>query len=201
MFLLRQDSTISKRNLEYVEKIKDEFNLVSACSDVLFDGNISKVSLIFSYNLFLAYFDASTYIKLLEVLPYIQNNISDQIQICNTIFNYLKNDETIAIDEKLETIFLQIILTWLNSKNVDIRWHCTKILFSLARNENLNNVISYQFITLIDNDNIYIKNLIQNLIVKSNIDEKTKQYIALKCENDANYVVRKVYKEINAKKR
>lgn len=195
MFFLRKDSTISKRNSVYVEKIKDGFNLVSSYSDVLFDGNVSKVSLIFSYNLFLTYFDNSSYIKLLEVLPYIQNNISDQIQICNTIFNYLENDETIVIEEKLEAIFLQIILTWINSKNVDVRWHCTKILFSLARNEQLNNVISCQLISLINNDNVYIKNLIQNLIVKSNIDEKTKQYISLKCETDANYVVRKVHKE------
>lgn len=195
MFLLRKDVNISKRNSIFVEKIKNSFNMVSSCSDVLFDGNISRVSLNFSYNLFLTFFDNSSYVKLLEVLPYIQDNIADQIQICNTIYRYLENDESLIIDEKLEAIFLQIILTWFNSKNVDVRWHCTKILFSLARNDQLNNIISCQLIFLIDNDNVYIKNLIQNLIVKSNIDENTKQYIALKCEMDANYVVRKVYKE------
>jgi len=65
----------------------------------------------------------------------------------------------------------------------------------LGRNPVLNDIINYQVINLIDNDNVYIKNLIQRYIGKSKIDSATKEYIFSNCENDNNYVVRKVYNE------
>ena len=109
----------------------------------------------------------------------------------------MENDESSAINVQLESILLQTILTWINADSVDLRWYCVRILFLLARNPKLSDVISYQLISLIDNDNAYIKNLIQRFVVESCVDDSTKDYIATKCANDGNYVVRKVYQELH----
>ena len=167
------------------------------CETHFFDSNVSDVSLRFSYYLLLTFLDSTLSLKLLEVLPYAQNEIPDQLRICKTILNFLEKDKTASVEEQLESILLHTILTWIDSDSVDVRWYCVQILFSLGRNRALNDIISYQVINLIDNDNVYIKNLIQRYIGESKIDSSTKEYVFSKCANDNNYVVRKVYQELN----
>ena len=197
MFLIRRYPQVSYRNKTNVERIKTNFDIIQGCSNVISDSNISNVSLLFSYHLLMTSFDESSCFKLFEVLPCAQDEIPDQLRICETILYFLENDESSAINVQLESILLQTILTWINADSVDLRWYCVRILFLLARNPKLSDVISYQLISLIDNDNAYIKNLIQRFVVESCVDDSTKDYIATKCANDGNYVVRKVYQELH----
>ena len=90
------------------------------------------------------------------------------------------------------------VLKLIDDSVLNVRWYCVKILFLLGRNEALSDIISYQVINLIDNDNAYIKNLIQRFIGESNVDSGTKEYVFSKCRNDNNYVVRKVYLELKS---
>ena len=198
MFLLRKHPQAINRNATVIEQIKNGLDRIQNCSSVFSDSNVSNTSLIFSYNLLMTYFDESACLKLFEVLPYAQGEIPDQLRISETILYYLENDEKFIVNVQLESILLQTVLTWINSDSMDLRWYCVRILFLLARNTKLNDIISYQLISLIDNDNVYIKNLIQRFAIESLIDDSTKEYIATKCASDGNYVVRKVYQELHA---
>ena len=199
MYLLCQYPELKAKDSEIIENVRSNITQVLNCNIRFFDSNVSDISLKFSYYLLLALFDQTLSLRLLEVLPYAQNEIPDQLRICKTILCYLENDKNISIESQLESILLHTILTWIDAENVDIRWYCVKILFLLGRNEALNDIISYQVINLIDNDNAYIKNLIQRFIGESNVDSGTKEYVFSKCENDNNFVVRRVYNELKSK--
>ena len=196
IYLLQSYPESKTNNYKIIEEIRSNPNQVLNCETHIFDSNVSDVSLRFSYHLLLTFLDSNLSLKLLEVLPYTQNEIPDKLRICKSILNFLENDKTVSVEAQLESILLHTILTWIGSDNVDVRWYCVRILFLLGRNPALNDIISYQVINLIDNDNVYIKNLIQRYIFESKIDSATKEYIFSKCANDNNYVVRKVYQEL-----
>lgn len=197
MYLLRHYPELGVKNSQIIENVKSSATQVFNCNTRFSDSNVSDISLKFSYYLLLTSFDQNVSLRLLEVLPYVQNEIPDQLRICKTILHFLENDKNFSIESQLESILLHTILTWIDAESVDVRWYCVKILFLLGRNEALNDIISYQVINLIDHDNVYIKNLIQRSISESKIDCSTKEYVRSKCENDNNYVVRKVYQELN----
>ena len=80
---------------------------------------------------------------------------------------------------------------------VDIRWNATRILMALLRNPDNQDSINRQIVSLIDSENVYIKNLILQHIPKtSGITEATRNYAFEVCEHDANYVTRKRCKDI-----
>ena len=197
IYLLQRYPEMETNNYKITEEVRSNSNQVLNCETHFFDSNVSDVSLRFSYYLLLTLLDSTLSLKLLEVLPYAHNEIPDQLRICKTILNFLENDKTSSVELQLESILLHTILAWIDSDSVDVRWYCVRILFLLGRNPALNDIISYQVINLIDNDNVYIKNLIQRYICESKIDSGTKEYVFSKCANDNNYVVRKVYQELN----
>jgi len=197
IYLLQRYPEFETNNYKITEDVRSNPNQVLNCATLFFDSNVSNVSLKFSYYLLLTFLDSTLSLKLLEVLPYAQNEIPDQLRICKTILNFLENNNMDSVEVQLESILLHTILTWIGSDSVDVRWYCVRILFLLGRNPSLNDIISYQVINLIDDDNVYIKNLIQRNIGKSKIDSGTKEYVFSKCANDNNYVVRKVYQELN----
>ncbi len=198
IYLLQRYPELETNNYKVAEEVRSNPNQVLNCETHFFDSNVSDVSLRFSYYLLLTFLDSTLSLKLLEVLPYAQNEIPDQLRICKTILNFLEKDKTASVEEQLESILLHTILTWIDSDSVDVRWYCVQILFLLGRNPALNDIISYQVINLIDNDNVYIKNLIQRYIGESKIDSGTKEYVFSKCANDNNYVVRMVRNELNS---
>ena len=72
-----------------------------------------------------------------------------------------------------------------------------RILLALLRNPDNQDVINRQIISLIDRENVYIKNLIlQRISGTPGITEATKNYAFEVCEHDANYVTRKLCKDI-----
>ena len=188
------------RNTNIVEGIKQNYSSIENCSRILFDSNLSIEALKFVYHLCVGYTDCDNYIRLFEVLPYVQEDEVTQIRICETIVNYLDNDIEKILPNNLESIILQNTLTWLGDDSLNLRWYCVRILFALLRNEELCNIISYQMITLIEKDSPIIKNLIQRNAANSNLDKSTKEYILQKCNSDGNYVVRKVSQELNSEK-
>lgn len=198
IYLLQHYPEVKTEHAQIIESVRVDENQVLNCYTNFSNSNVSDISLKFAYYLLLTFFDRSVSLRLLEVLPYAQNEIPDQLRICKTIFCFLENDETFSVEPQLEAILLHTILSWIDSGNIDVRWYCVKILFLLGRNVALNDIISYQVINLIDNDNVYIKNLIQRYIGASEIDSNTKEYVSSKCAIDNNYVVRKVYQELNS---
>ena len=177
LFLIQRSPVSIERNQDCLEQIKQSETLILTCPNVSMDFNITEIALIFSYNLLLTYLDKKNYVKIFEIIPYISDNVATQIQICKTTEKFLENDKKMTINTNLESIILQNVISWLTSNNLDIRWHCVKILFLLLRNDSLKDIINFQLSKLIDNDNCYIKNLIQNSTLEFVIDDKTKDYI------------------------
>lgn len=196
IYLIQFYPNLVKHNTKSIESVHKNFDKVLNCNTPILDSNVSNISLKFSYIFLLGSFDQSLFLRLLEVIPYAQNQTSDQIRICNTIHNYLECKKGLSLEPQLESILLHTTLTWIDSDCIDIRWLCVKILFLLGRNKKLQDIISYQIINLIDNDNAYIKNLIQRNINESNMDSNTKKHVFSKCAIDNNYIVRKTYQEL-----
>ena len=141
-----------------------------------------------------------TYTDILELMPYIQNDVPTTIVVTRVIAEYLEVNDDVTFPQKIESIILQNVLQWLCSDQLDIRWNATRILFTLARNPENSSIVNHRLISLVDSDNVYIKNLIMRNIYKMDeITAQTREYIVSKCENDACFVVRKVCKEIKEK--
>ena len=198
IFLVQRYPLLISNKAEIIEKLKENQEKVLNCNTRFSDSNVSDISLKFAYVLLLSFFDNNNCMRLLEALPYAQNHIPDQLRILKTILYYLENDEKTVLEPQLEAILLHTTLSWIDAESVDIRWYCVRILFLLGRNKTLHDIIGYQIINLIDNDNAFIRNLIQRNIKEHGIDNETQKYVSTKCSIDNNYVVRKVYNELNA---
>lgn len=171
------------KNKEKIEEIETPFIL----------SNINKISLKISLQILFVAMNEYQYTDVLELAPYFNHDIPTTISISKIIAEYLEIDNTILLPEKVEAIILQNVLQWVNSDNLEIRWNGTRILLNMLRNPENINIVNNILIKLIDNDNVYIKNLIiSNLYKTDKILDETKAYILKKCQNDTNYVVRMV---------
>lgn len=141
-----------------------------------------------------------TYLSLLELFPYLRDDIPTIISVVSMISKYLDNNTSVKFPKDIEIVILQNVLQWICSDNLDIRWSATKIILALLRNPDNKSIINNKLINLVDTENAYIKNLImRNVYLSENITETTRNYIISKCEIDANYVVRLVCSEVNEK--
>lgn len=182
-----------KRNRNLYEKIYEYRENISANSDRMMDANINIISLKIGLQFLYTAMGKDTYEEILELMPYLYNDIPTTISVSRVILTYLNSSKTVCLPEKVEGIVIQQVLQWCKLEYTDIRWNAVGILMLLGRNPLNRRTINNQIITLIDSDNVYIKNLIMNsLSDTAGIAEKTRVYVTEKCRNDYNYVVRMV---------
>lgn len=185
------------RNQHIYRRIIDEKEKIEATDYDPFSSNIDRISLRICVQFLFSAMGVDTYADILELMPYIQNDVPTTIVVTKVIQEYLDVTEDITLPAKVEAIVLQNVLQWLCSEQLDIRWNATRILFSLARNSENSAIINHRLISLIDSDNVYIKNLIMRNIYKMNaVTAQTKEYIVSKCEDDACFMVRKICKRM-----
>ena len=159
----------------------------------MMDANINIISLKIGLQFLYTAMGKDTYEEILELMPYLYNDIPTTISVSRVILTYLNSSKTVCLPEKVEGIVIQQVLQWCKLEYTDIRWNAVGILMLLGRNPLNRRTINNQIITLIDSDNVYIKNLIMNsLSDTAGIAEKTRVYVTEKCRNDYNYVVRMV---------
>ena len=133
-----------------------------------------------------------------KVIPFIQDDIPTKNRVCKIMMTFLESSSS-KLDANIQSILLQTVLNWMYDENVDVRWNCVQVLIMLSKDKEVKDIINYQLIRLIDNDNVFVKNKIQNMILKYEIDKDIVDYINNKCKNDNHYMVRKVYAELNHK--
>ena len=183
----------SKRNQIVYEKLfnnQDEISTNDVCG---FDYNVNGLALKIALQFLYTAMDKDRYTEILELMPYIQEDIATTISVSRIIKEYLEISDTVVLPNKIEALIMQNVLQWLHSNNTDVRWYATTILLALCRSVENRNVVNNQIIQIIDTDNVYIKNLImRNIYEIDGINEATKLYVISKCENDANYVVRMI---------
>ena len=138
---------------------------------------------------------------ILEGMAYLKDDIATTISVTRILIEYLENTDEIVFPKNIETVVLQNALQWLNCDHIDIRWNATRILIKLLRNPENHHLINQKVVELIDNDCVYIKNLILRSIYEvPGITKVTQHYILEKCKNDPCFVVRMVASEIEKEK-
>lgn len=189
-----------QRNISIFENLYEKREEIETVESADMLSNINKISLKIGLQLLYTAMGKDTYLSLLELFPYLRDDIPTIISVVSMISKYLDNNTSVKFPKDIEIVILQNVLQWICSDNLDIRWSATKIILALLRNPDNKSIINNKLINLVDTENAYIKNLImRNVYLSENITETTRNYIISKCEIDANYVVRLVCSEVNEK--
>ena len=191
-----------ERNRPVYDLIYEKREEIESADSSIFWSNIDGISLKIGLQLLFTAMGIDTYSDILELIPLIQSDTATTISVANMIDDYLEVTEDVTLPQRIEGIVLQNVLQWLNSDHLDIRCIAARILLALARNPENENIVNRRLLNLIDTECVYIKNMVQRRIRKAKgINEKTKEYLFLKCENDPCYVVRMVCREEMSKEK
>lgn len=185
------------RNQGVYGKLFAQQNAIETADNSIISSNIDSISLKIGLQLLYISMGKDVYADILELMPYIQGNVTTTIAVTNLIVEYLENSDDVMLPARVEAAILQNVLQWLHSEYTDIRWNATRILLTMSRNPENCGIVNHQLMNLIDSDSVYIKNLIIRHLHKMNgITDRTKEYIISKCKQDANFVVRMVCDEV-----
>lgn len=187
-----------ERNKDIFQNIYNNEDKIYLDDDFPFSSNIDSIALKIILKFLFAVMGIDVQADLLEMLPYLKNNIATTITVSNFIASYLELSEEIMLPEIIESVILYNTISWIHENYINIRCNAVRIMIALLRNSNNHDIINREIIALIDTDNVYIKNFILRKISNTyGIDDNTKSYVLEACANDANFVTRMIYKEIN----
>lgn len=185
------------RNKDVYQNIFDSVDRISTKDDFPFSSNIDSIALKISLRILFSAMGIDVHADLLELLPYLKDDIATTISVSNFIAGYLEISEEVTFSKPTEAVILNNAFAWIHMSYVDIKWNATRILMALLRNPDNQDIINRQIVSLIDTDNVYIKNLIlQHISKTAGITEMTRNYALEVCEQDANYVTRMICKDI-----
>lgn len=174
--------------------------MIDASNFDIITSNIDSISLKICLQFLFSAMGVDIYTEILELMPYIQNDVPTTIAVTRIIAEYLETVDNVILPVKIESIVLQNVLRWLYADKLNIRINAARILFKLSKNQENSNIVNRCLISLVDSDNLYIKNFIMRNIYKTDgISPQTRDYIVSKCEHDACFVVREVCKEVKEK--
>ena len=185
------------RNQGVYEKLFEQQKTIEVADNPIISFNIDSISLKIGLQLLYTAMGKDVYADILELMPYIQDDVSTTISVTHLIIEYLESSENVMLPSRVEAIILQNVLQWLHSEYTNIRWNATRILLTMSRNPENCGIVNHQLVDLVDSNSVYIKKLIIRHLHKMNgITDETKEYIISKCRNDANFVVRMVCNEM-----
>lgn len=189
-----------ERNKDIYRKILENESQIIAGESFPFSSNIDNIALTISLKILFSAMDVDVHADLLELFPYLKDNIATTISVTSFIANYLELSSNVAFQKPIETTILHYAFAWIHTDYVDIRWNSTRILLALLRNTDNREIINRHIVSLIERDNVYIKNLIlQHILHVSGITKESYEYIIETCKHDANYVTRMVCSDIERK--
>lgn len=185
------------RNKDVYEKLFEQQKAIEVAENSIISSNIDSISLKIGLQLLYISMGKDVYTDILELMPYIQDDVATTIAVTQLIIKYLENSDDVMLPARVEAIILQNVLQWLRSEYTDIRWNATRILLTMSRNPENCGIVNHQLVNLIDSNSVYIKNLIMRHLHKiKGITDGTKEYVMSKCKQDANFVVRMVCDEV-----
>lgn len=190
------------RNMDVYENLYEQQENIESADILIISSNIDSISLKIGLQFLFVAMGKEVYGNILELMPYIRDDVATTIAVTHIIVKYLETADSIILPSKVESVVLQNVLQWLHSEYIDIRWNAVRILLAMARNPENCGIVNNQLVDLAETNSFYIKNLIiRQSYEMDGITEQTKEYIISKCKNDANYVVRKVCAEIEDKRK
>lgn len=189
-----------ERNKDIYRNILENESQIIADDSFPFSSNIDNIALTISLKILFSAMGIDVHADLLELFPYLKDNIATTISVTSFIANYLELSSNVAFQKSIETTILHYAFAWIHTDYVDIRWNSTRILLALLRNADNREIINRHIVSFIERDNVYIKNLIlQHILHVPGITKESYEYIIETCKHDANYVTRMVCSDIERK--
>ena len=185
-----------RNQLLYQSIISHEGEIYVASDPILF-SNISSLALRIGLKMLFLLIGSDIYVDMVELLPLIINDTATAITVTGFIADYLETSESLLLPRDTESVLLHNTFEWLLMDSTDVRWNATRILLALSRNKENVDIISRKILSLIESDNVFIKNLLlRRLSKKVFVTDETKKRAFAICENDSNFVTRMVCKEL-----
>lgn len=185
------------RNRDTIQLIEDNKEKALEVSNFPMSGNLDITALHISFSFLLLTMGKEIYSDLIEFLPYVKNNVATLIHVSSFITEFLEYRKNNMLSKQEESVLLFNASDWLHSENTDVRWNSMRILLSLLSNPEHREIINRIIVDVIEDENVYIKNLILTHIPEvDGISHETKEFIFEICEKDANYVTRLRCKEV-----
>ena len=185
-----------RNQLLYQSIISHEGEIYAASDPILF-SNISSLALRIGLKMLFLLIGSDIYVDMVELLPLIINDTATAITVTGFIADYLETSESLLLPRDTESVLLHNTFEWLLMDSTDVRWNATRILLALSRNKENVDIISRKILSLIESDNVFIKNLLlRRLSKKVFVTDETKNRAFAICENDSNFVTRMVCKEL-----
>lgn len=186
-----------KRNQRKYENLFIQQEKIEVADFTMFTSNIDSIAVKIGLQILYLVMGKNVYSDILELMPYIQNDIATTIAVTSLIAEYLNIADTVILPKQVECIILQNVLQWIHSEYSDIRWNAVRIFLTMSRNKENYGIVNRQLINIIGSNNAYIKNLVmRNLYKIDGITAETKKYIMERCKQDAHFVVRMVSEEV-----
>ena len=184
------------RNQSAFQSIADREGDIEANRSSRLFSNINFLALNICIKLLMSAIGKDTHTDLMDLLPYIRNNCATTISVSDFIADFLDISDDFNTPKPSETVLLNNALELSLMDNTEICWSATRVLLSLSKSEENRDVICRRLLSLIESENVYIKNLILRKTSRMNTipDEMRKRFFEI-CKNDANYVTRKVCEE------
>lgn len=180
----------------YQRLIEYENEIYETANSILF-SNISTLALKIALKMLFLLIGYDIYADMLELLPLIVNDTATVITVTGFIADYLENSNNLIFNRDIETLLLYNTFEWLQMESTDVRWNATRILFTLLRGKENDEIINRKVFSLIESDNVFIKNLILRKIKDNGfVSDEIKKRIFSVCENDSNFVTRMVCQEL-----
>lgn len=188
------------RNQSIYQEIKNNENEINIASDPILFSNVSSLALKIGLKLLCLLIGSDVYAEIMELLPLITKDTATAITVTGFIADYLEIDNSFTLQMDIETVVFHNAFEWLQMDSTDIRWNATRVLLALSRNKEKADIINRKILSLIESDNVFIKNLILRKLNKSDsISEEYKNRLFDICENDSNFVTRMVCQELKSK--
>ena len=104
------------RNQGVYEKLFAQQNAIETADNSIISSNIDSISLKIGLQLLYISMGKDVYADILELMPYIQGNVTTTIAVTNLIVEYLENSDDVMLPARVEAAILQNVLQWLHSE-------------------------------------------------------------------------------------
>lgn len=188
-YLIEADKNIKERNMTVVNSIIDNKKSTESANTTF--SNHSIINLQLSALFLYKNCDENIIIDLMGILADIGDDTISNRSASKDFLNYLRSCN--SIDPQIEQIIIQKSFDWTRSNDNKTIINTIKILLELMKFSEYKQIISSQFVNLIDSSDINIKSYIISISEEiKKYDQSAYDYIITKAKADTNYVIRKL---------
>ena len=202
MCIVAKYPDIYKGKKEIYDKVLESEADIIDVGNTFMDSNIGKIALQIALSLLKSAMGFDSYSDFFGYMSHIQNDKATIISVMRVVANYLEVDNRLRFSDRIELALFQNVLIWLNADYLDVKFHAARVLLMLGRGVDNREILNQALIRLVDYEGVAIKrHILWNMYKVDGINDSTKEYILLKCQNDPCYLVRKTCQEMMAKYR